>query len=182
VNMPNKNAGVVLTIVLGGAALAYTFLIFVPGQRSLASVREEIQSRQLYILDTTQVVTELTQVEQQLEAAGGYAQQQQEILPASAELSQYTAELTTCATEAKVRIVRFSPQFPQSMPPLSRVPVFVSVEGELPRVFDFAARVEGLPVPIWCQQFTVESETKEPGFVRAEFELLIFASNLEKSD
>jgi Tfp pilus assembly protein PilO len=180
-SMPSKKAGILLTVVLGAATLAYTFLIFVPGQQALANVQSEIQTRQQYILQTTQVEVELAEVQQQLSAAKQYVGQQEEQLPESASLRQYTGELTTCATDSGVRIVRFSPQFQQTMPPLSRVPVFISIEGELPQIFDFARRLEELPVTIWCQQFTVENQVKESDKVRAEFELLIFASNIEKS-
>ena len=176
-----KNTGLALTVILGGSALAYTFLIFVPAQRALAEVREEIHSRQLYVLDTTSLEAELLRLQGEMKETQAYIEQQQQSLPAAADLARYTGELTSCASSAGVRIARFSPQFQQTGPILSRVPVSIAVEGELAQVFAFAARLESLEVPLWCQQFTVEADPKQAGHVRAEFDLLIFANNSEKS-
>ena len=176
-----KNPGMVLLAVLGAAALVYTFCMFLPGQAAMKQTRAEITSRQMYVMDSPQVALQVAQLEQELLETNQYIAMRQESLPRVEELSQVTGELTTRASQAGVRIVQFSPQPHTSEASLSRAAVHISVEGELDRVFDFAARMETLEAPVWCQEFTIATDAKQAELIKAEFDLLIFAANIEKS-
>jgi len=176
-----KNPGVALLAILGGAALVYTFAMFVPGQMSLRATRDEIQSRQVYILQAGQTAIEVGQAEEKLAEVTRYLESQREAIPTADRLSQATGELTTCASQAGVRIVRFSPQTESSPLPLVRASVQMTIEGSLEQIFDFAARLEALDAPVWCQQLQVAADSRQSEVVEAEFDLLVFAANIEKS-
>ena len=176
-----KNPGVALIAILGGAALVYTFCLFVPGQMSLRATRDEIQSRQVYILQAAQAAVEVSQAEEKLAETAEYIAARRESMPTADGLAQAAGELTTCASQAGVRIVRFSPQAESSPLPLVRAPVQMTIEGSLEQIFDFAARLEALDAPVWCQQFQVAADGRQSEDVEAEFDLLVFAANIEKS-
>src|SRR5262245_58607934 len=105
-----KNNTLGVTVLLGGGAMVYAFAVFLPTQRSTAAMQTEIATNQDYIRQAEISGNTLIAVEQQLQAARGFADQWHAAAPNTAHLAPLLGAITRCATEAGVMGLHFDPR------------------------------------------------------------------------
>jgi Tfp pilus assembly protein PilO len=190
-NFSLKNNTLGVTLLLGGGAMVYAFAIFLPTQRSTALLQAEIDANQDFIHRAETTAGTLAAVEQQLQAARGFAQDWHASAPQAAHLAPMLGAITRCATEAGVMGLHFDPRPAQPLAAVSRVPLVLACDGTYEQIFELLRKLEALPQSIWIEDLRMgnaaaseaaASESENEQSVHCELTLVVFADNRKESD
>jgi Tfp pilus assembly protein PilO len=179
----NSNSrSLIVTAILGAAAVAYVFFVFMPGQRHVGELRAQLQEKQQFIMQSASVTSAIQQSENELTDVREFAKQWREASPSEAKLAKLFGELTELAGESGVTILHIDPQLAVKLETLRQIPVAIGVEGEFSQIFAFLRRVEGLPGTVWLPSLKLEQERKDSETFRSEISLTVFTDNREFSE
>ncbi len=158
-----SNKSLLMTIGLTGAAVCYVAFIFMPGQRAIGKLRDELDERQQAVVDSDLLAYTIKTTETELEAAKEFAKKWQETAPREARLTELYAQITEQAATAGVKITQFDPQSIEKLSALVKVPLSLTVKGNFQQIFNFVHRIESLRETIWLEEFHLESSEEFGG-------------------
>jgi Tfp pilus assembly protein PilO len=171
-----------ITGLVAAGSLAYVFLVFLPAQRSIQSLRSQIREREQQILHADTLVGPLHQATLRLASTREVSQQWKTAIPSQKQITEQYARLSVAAQEAGVAIERFDPQPPTEIQLLALHGVVVQFQGEFSQVFDFVRRVEAQPGTIWMPHFRVSGDGQTGNTLRGELTLTIFVDRADYAD
>ena len=177
----NSNS-LALTLLISGVALAYAFLIFLPIQKSIASLRGDLAAKRQFILDAAALGPRLAQLTVELEQAQAVVDAWQEQSPSEEEMSTFIGQVSVLASEAGATPGRITPRQAITLASLRRHPAELAVEGTFGQLSDFLGRLESLPKTIWINDLTLQRAGKDRETLRGEISFSVFADNSGKSD
>jgi len=176
-----KKRSWIITTVLAAVALAYAFLVFLPGQKAIGKLRLELQEKQQFIAQSQMVAASVEDTKKRLDDTRQFAKDWQESAPGESELSLLFGQIADAAKQSSVRTVRFDPQPVKKMDTIWKISVALGVEGSFSQVMELFRRIETLPVTIWVEDVQMEATEKDTKDVRCELNLVIFADNPDNS-
>lgn len=167
----------VITGLLAGGAVAYVYLVFLPGQRGIRVTRDALRERQTQLLQSDRLAVPIKLAEDQLVQIHRIADRWRQNAPPAAELSLVYSQISEQARQAGVAIRRLEPGTPSRLATLEQCPLELTLEGEYGQFVDFLQRLENLPPTIWIRNLQVQLQEKgEPGeSLRCELSLTVFA-------
>lgn len=171
-----------LTLLISGGALAYAFLIFLPIQRSITSLRTELAEKRQFILDAGSLGPRLAQLAVELEEAQAIVGAWREQSPSEEEMATFIGQVSVLASEAGATPGRITPRQAITLASLRRHPAELAVEGTFAQLCQFLGRLESLPKTIWINDLTLQSVGENRATVRGEISFSVFADNSAKSD
>jgi len=178
----NSTRNILITALLGAAAVGYVFLVFLPGQAKIAALREQLKEKQTYILKTNQLAFATDPLKKEVAAADDFTKQWAASAPEESKLSGLFGEFSNQARQAGVKVVRFDPRQTEKMQTIWRVTTAIGFDGDFRQCFDFLRRVESNQATIWTGDVKFEPDGKDSEKIHGEIVLTIFADNRDISD
>ncbi len=154
-NVFRKRRTLIVTVAVASAAVAYVIFVFLPGQKAIGRLRDEVRERREFILQSNRLVLAVQRSEEELSAARNYIQQWESAAPAEREIAQLFGTITELADNAGIVITRFDPQQPLRLETIRKVPVSLEFSGNFAQVFDFIRGVEELSANIWFDNLEI---------------------------
>jgi Tfp pilus assembly protein PilO len=172
----------IVTSVLAGGALAYAFLVFLPGQRAIGKLRDELRTKRDYITQTAMLGPVAKDIEGKVQRTKDFAETWRSTAPNGEKLASLYGDITACASTAGTTTIRFDPQPVEELGTLLKIPVALGIEGKFEQIFDLLGQIEQLPASIWMENLQIEPNGKDSENMRCEVSLVIFAANPDISD
>lgn len=172
----------VFALVVGAAVAGYVFLVFLPGQRATAELRQQFTQQQEYVLQCGQLGPKIAGLERELKHTRAFNKAWHASAPSEERLAHVFVAITEHANRSGANIVRFEPQPAEQLEYLQRVPVEMAVEGSFAQLFALIGRLESMQAEFWIDSFDVQAVPATPGRLRCELRLALFAGGTEISD
>ena len=86
--MSLQNRNLLITLLLGGGAVAYVFFMFLPMQAETVQLREDLRTQREFVEQSLTLVGAMSSVEQELQAARDFAGAWRESAPRAGQLAR----------------------------------------------------------------------------------------------
>lgn len=172
----------VFGIVVTAAVACYMFLVFLPGQRATAELREQFTQQLQYVQQCGQLGPKIASLERDLKQVRQFNRSWHAASPSEERLAHLFVTITEHANAARADIVRFEPQPAEQLDYVRRVPVEIALEGSFTQLYEFLARLESLPAEFWIDRLDLQTIDASPGRLRCELRMELFAGQSEISD
>lgn len=173
--------GWTIPIAAVGLAVAYAFCFFLPGQRQVAELSQQVATEQAFVQQTEALAPALAATEQQIQAARAYNAAWKEASPSPADLAALFGQIHELAKAAGVTTTRLDPDVPVDLARLRRIPLMIGCTGQFTQIARFLESVERLPQTIWIENLRLEAGGENGKDVQCEVMLEIFADNPKNS-
>ncbi len=172
----------IITLGVGLAAAAYILLIFLPFQRSIAQLRQELQDKRRQIVQADQLVLPLASERERLAEIRQHTDHWERHAPGPQEMAAFYARLSEQANLASVPLLKFEPQPPRALQTLRQHSVALSVHGDFEQVFEFLTRMERLPQTVWPTHMRLAQPEAGSASLQCEMTLTIFGDHAGSAD
>jgi Tfp pilus assembly protein PilO len=179
---PRKPRTWLITALLAAASVAYVVFVFLPIQRSIRTLKAELQQKRQELVQAQSLSRPIEHAKQRLSETRDVCLQWQESAPTPSDLALHFASLTRHAEDAGVVIERFDPQLAAEMQVLSQHNITLQFHGEFAKVFEFLSRLEQLPAAIWFRNVQLTQAQPGSATLQAELTLTIFVDHSDYSD
>ncbi|MCH8922096.1 MAG: type 4a pilus biogenesis protein PilO [Planctomycetes bacterium] len=177
-----KKQSWIVTMSLCGAAVAYVLFMFLPEQRSIGDVRDEVDTKRQFVSGAHRTYETIEVAQRELAATKEYCRQFARRLPGGPEQSALFAKINLAAKQAGAMTTRFEPQTSIDYETLRQTRLLMSVRGTYGHIFDFLRRLETLDEVIWINELQFEAPKQTGQLLTCEVSLAVFAANPKKSD
>ena len=171
-----------LTSLVAAGAVAYVFLLFIPGQKAIGKIRAEHRQKQEAIVAAEKIILDAQGTNALLEKARDFKAKRNEITPTVDRIATVFATISNYTKLAGASIVRFDPQSPVRMASISQVPVVLTVEGGYQQIFSLLQKLDETPNPIWEKEVIIQANREKADSLRCQITLTIFADNRDSSN
>jgi Tfp pilus assembly protein PilO len=168
-----------ITALLASGAVAYVVFVFVPFQRTIAALRDQMQERTQQIVQAQSLVGTVAQARLRLTAARAVSEEWRAEAPRQAQLVTHFASLTQKAEEAGVAIDRLDPLPAVELNLIAQQNVSMQFHGPFAAVFDLLERLESLPGTLWVRDLRLSASTENDNTLRGELTLTILADRAD---
>lgn len=172
----------IVTLPLVAAAVAYMLLFYLPGNRAIGKLQDQIKTKQDYIVGAESLVTALRIVRQKHKEAQANNAAWQENAPVQGELSSLYGKISELAKAAGTTTTRFDPQPPVLYDTIRQIPLVVGCTGSFSQIYEFLRGLESLPAEIWASKLRLDRTEGSAGTTGCELNLAIFTNNSDNSD
>ena len=172
----------ILTVLISGAALAYAFFVFLPTQKSIASIRSELAAQRSEVLELGSLESEVVELQRRLEAVRSTIDTWKQHAPTEQETATFIGVVSQLAQQAGARMERITPRSVVKMAALRQHPADLTVEGSFGQIADFLRRLEQRPETIWITRLNLSASGEAGASVRCELSFTVFADNPGDSD
>ncbi len=168
-----------LAVAVAGA---YFYFLFLPGQRTLASLHEELNATEQFIAQVGAFGPAFQSTQQQLDKTRQYVDQWQQTAPTEDGLSGVFGRINRLAKESGITTTRLEPQPAIPYDSVRCLPVAVTCVGSFGQTCRFLQALEGLEETIWVESLQMQRAGEDSEDVECELNLAIFADNSGDSD
>ncbi len=172
----------IITVPLAGLAVAYVFIFFLPTQREIGELRDDLSIKREFITQAGSLAAALETTKKQLNKTLKYNAAWEENAPAQNEFNTLFSRIHTLAKEAGATTTRFDPEPDVEYNTFRKAPLAVGCTGSFPQLFTFLRSLESLPQEIWIEEVRLEELDPTGKTVECNLVLGIFADNPENSD
>jgi Tfp pilus assembly protein PilO len=170
-----------ITLLSGGAAVAYALLVFLPQQQAQAKLRGTIRQQQSQILQSQALIEPTRELQKQLAATEEFARQWRRQAPPSHGVAAILAQVSRHAKAAGAEIVSITPQPELPLETVGRIPVSLQAAGSYRSLHEFLERLETLNGVVWIEELKVEPHAKAEEPLSCTLKLIIFSNRGEIS-
>lgn len=167
----------IVTLPLVALAAAYFYFLFLPGQREIARLADELALQRQFVQGSVSGVAAIRATAGDLERCREYTAEWAKNAPVEGDLADLLARITSAAKHAGTTITRLEPDRPVRYEHVSRVPVVVGLAGSFSQVGRLICDLERLPQTLWIQEVRIEIAGKDGENVQCEMVVEIFADN-----
>lgn len=168
--------------IAGSLAAAYLYFFFLPQQRAIAELTQQLTTEQEFVRQTEMVAPALAATETQVKTTLQYTTAWQEASPSEAESAVLFGQISELAKAAGVITTRFDPDTPVTLGRIRRIPLAIGCTGQFSQIARFLESVERLPQTIWVTSLRMEAVSEGGKDVGCEVIVEIFADNPKNSD
>lgn len=172
----------IVTVPAAALGLAYLFVFFLPNQRAINHLSEQLGAKQAYVAQGSTMTTALESVRARLDRTQAYNTACEASTPGEAELSTVFAKINELADASGAAPTRFNPEPANRMDKFCRVPVVLGCTGSFPQIARLLCDLEKLSHAIWIDWLEFESTGEHGEAVQCELGLIVFADNPDDSD
>lgn len=178
-NANTQRGNWLLTLPLAGIAVLYILVFFLPSQRAMEALNEQLVAKQEVLAQADALLPTIAAVEAQLKEASGYNSRWIEVAPSERDLSGLYGRLHELVKKAGVATTRFDPQPPEELQRMRSVTIAMGLTGSFRQVSRFLEDLEALPQTIWIENLQLEGPGKRGKDIQCELNLEVF---VDKSD
>jgi len=177
-----KPKSLMLTVLISGSALAYALFVFLPTQKSIASIRSELAQQRNDILALGSLESEIVELERRIAAVRSTIDTWHEHAPTAQETATFIGVVSQLAQQAGVRVDRITPRSLVKMSALEQHPADLAMEADFAQIADFLRQLEQRPETIWITRLNLAASGEAGANVRCELSFTVFADNPDDSD
>ena len=179
---PKGPPGALVTGGIACIALAYVFLAYLPSQKAMKSMRQQLGEKQKYISDTDKLFAKVTGTRAEFTEASTFVKRWQQDAPDPQQADRLQSQVTYKASLAGVRVLKLQAQPARQHGLVAEYPILVCVEGTFEGIFSFFQGVEELPQAVWLQNVKLQRPGDLSGDLRCDLTLTILGDLAEISD
>ena len=168
-----------ITGLLAAAAIAYVIVVFLPLQRSIDALKDQVHERRQQIMQSQSLAGTVAQARLRLTAARDVGQRWRSDAPRQAQLITHYASLTQQAQQAGVTIDRLDPLPALELNLITQQNVTMAFHAPFAAVFDLLHRLEALPGTIWIRDLRLQANSENDNTLRGELTLTIFVDRAD---
>ena len=173
---------IVFAVLVSSCAFGYAFLFYLPTQRSLASLRDDMRQQFRFTRDADAAFVAFRDVERDLARTQSLVQSWRRNASRQQQLTAFLGDVTEIAGRSHVAIQRLTPQSVNRWKAIQQHLVETFVEGQYGNVFEFLRQVESFPATVWVESLELRSAGAEDGRLRCELVLGVFSENSGNSN
>ena len=166
-----------ITLTIGCTAVAYAYFVFLPSQRVMARLRQQIRDKQQQIFDSERLASAISHTEHELAIANNFTTQWKESAPSEGQLSEVYRQFATFADQAQVQLNGIRPQSSERLKEVSVFRVALDCTGTYPSLFEFIHCVEECVPALWIQQLEVQRIEPLKDRLQCKLMISIFVEN-----
>jgi hypothetical protein len=162
--------------------VAYVVFVFLPVQASIRTLSADLQEKRQQVVQAQSLTRPIVQAKQRLGETRNVCLEWRKGAPTPRNLAEHFASLTEQAEDAGIAVERFDPQLAAELAVLSQHNVIMHFRGDFAQVFDFLARLEQLPAPVWIREVRLGTGEAAARTLQGELTLTIFVDRADYSD
>ena len=170
-----------ITILAGAGAIAYAFLVFVPGQKAITRLGQQVVQQKQHVAQTNLLIQPISQTQQELSATEAFITQWKERAPKESQLSKTVGRFLSVAEQNKVEIVQLQPQEEAVLNTLRTAVIQIRVAGSYPEIFGMLRDMDEMSGVLWVDQLDLQAEAADNEQLEGTIKLVIFADRGEIS-
>ena len=171
----------IATVVVSGASLGYVFLVFVPIQESIASLRTELREQIKYVGRSATVDATIADLERRKRAANQVVQRWRDHAPSEHAMATFIGAVSELAEQAGAKAGRITPGNAITLASLRIYPAELAVEGDFYEIAAFLASLERRDETIWITNLNVQP-IENTAKLTCQVRFTVFADKLADSD
>ncbi len=172
----------ILTVLISGTALAYAFFVFLPAQKSIASLRTELEQQRREVVELGSLETKIVALQNRINVVRATLETWKRHAPSEHETATFIGVVSQLAQDAGARVERITPRSVVDMAALRQHPAELTVEGGFVQIADFLRALEERPETIWLTRLNLTASGEDGASVRCELSFTVFTDNPGKSD
>jgi Tfp pilus assembly protein PilO len=170
-----------MTIAIAAGTVGYLTLLFSPGMRGIAGLRQELRTKQDYIGQAERLRPVVAQLGEQVNQTAAYNDRWgASVLPAS-KLAALYGDLNALAKSSGASSTRFEPQQPETLSTMRKLPIRLGLAGSFAEIYEVVAGIEALGSLVWIEEIKIEGSVDPTKDTKAELRLAVFVDNPKKS-
>jgi hypothetical protein len=167
----------VITLTIACTAAAYAYFVFLPSQKDLARLRQQLRDKQQQILDSERLTSAIFHAERELAIANDFTTHWKESAPSEGQLSEVYRQFATFADESRVQLNGIRPQSSERLKEVSVFRVALDCSGSYPNLFEFIHDVEECVPALWIQQLELQRIETHKDRLQCKLTISIFVEN-----
>jgi Tfp pilus assembly protein PilO len=171
-----------ITVAIAAGTVGYLTLLFSPGMRGIAGLRQELRTKQDFVGQAERLRPTTFKLGQELTGVTKYNELWAARIVKPSQLSAVYGELNALIKDSGASTARFEPQTPESYASLRKLPVKLGLEGSFLEIHTAVSRIESLAAFIWIEEIKIEGSQELGKPTKAELTLGMFVDNPKKSD
>ena len=182
--LKQRRGNVLALLAAGAATLLYVFVIYLPAEKAMREMREEITSKTRTPAEAGNLAAQFALQQQALEETKAFVARWQEQAPTQANLPKLLGEMSEMAQLSGVAVTRMEPEPPVNFEELSETHLSIGCSGTFSEVFDFLRRLESVSQAVWIDDVQIEQSGEGPaaaGGVTCLLKLAVFTNKSESS-
>jgi Tfp pilus assembly protein PilO len=172
----------IVTLSLAAIAVAYMTMVWMPGRRAIKEMQDQVESKRVFVAQSTGLAAALIGVEQDLDKANSVSHHWEATSPGKRDIPNLYGEINALAKDAHLSIERFDPQPFVTFETLHEIPLTISCSGKFAQLYAFLQRLEAMPATIWVESMRLGKTDTNSKAVRCELNLVVFSGNSHNSD
>jgi len=178
-NTSTQSKSWMITLPLAGAAAAYVFLVFLPAQRRIGDIRDELNTKREFIANAQMLAPSVLVAHEKLAALTGHDERWQRQTPSRSQLPAVFAGINLAARAAGATTTQFEPQTPIPHETVTQYPLKMSVLGSHQSILRFVRSLERMPASIWVNDLRLEVTRESGENLQCEVDLGVFCRSSE---
>jgi Tfp pilus assembly protein PilO len=167
----------ILTVIISGTALAYALLVFLPTQKSIASLRSDLARQRNEVLELGSLEAEIVGLQRRIDVVRATIDKWQEHAPTEQETATFIGVVSQLAQQAGARVERITPRSVVKMAALQKNPADLTVDGDFVQIAEFLRSLEQRPETIWLTRLNLTASGETGANVRCELSFTVFSDN-----
>ena len=181
-NVKSLSGGWTLTLILLGTLGAYGFLIFVPTQRSLGRLREELEAQREYTAQAELEFASYQPLDQEFQEVSAFVQQWREVAPGEGDLPGLLGTISQFAMDAGVTLRRMNPSASVDLTTIGQDTFQFQIDGNFKQLFDFLHHLERCDAIVWFNDLQMKQSSDDSDGLQCQLDLTVFSDNRDTSD
>lgn len=170
-----------ITILAGAGAIGYAFFVFVPGQKGIAQLGQQMQQKKQHVAQTNLLVQPIAQMQEELKTTEAFVAQWRGRAPNGSQSSKTVGRILQAAELNEVEIVQLQPQEEVVLNTLQSAPIDLRVAGNYRQVFGMLRDLDEMRGTVWVEQLDLQAVSATDQKLECRIKLVIFADRGEIS-
>ncbi|GIW92497.1 MAG: hypothetical protein KatS3mg110_0538 [Pirellulaceae bacterium] len=167
---------------LGGLAAAYFGLWFLPGQRRLQTIKQQVASDTAFLESTASLPSQVAELQERLQSARRFCQQWETTAPRDEQLATFFPRLTDAAAAHQVELLAVVPQNPKRDDLIATYPLELRCRATFHALGKFLAEVDRFPEPLLIEALEITRSPEDGQTLSCTMTLSIFGYSAGNSD
>lgn len=172
----------IVTLPMVGLAAAYAYFFYLPGQRAITQLSEEVAAAEAFVDQARDLAVIVEPTRQHLNKTRQYNEVWEKAAPSGVGLFTLLGEINRLCKESGATATQFDPEEAVRRQRVQRIPLLLGYSGSFSQICKFLNALEQLPQTVWIENLRIEQSGQDGANVHCELSLAIFADNLDDSD
>ena len=162
--------------------VAYVYFFFLPGERSVRGLREELAGATEEIEQAEAFRPAIEASREEFEKTDAYVRRWEESAPSEEDLSGLFGQINRLTKDSGATTTRFEPQPTVDYDKIRQVPVALACVGSFSQISAFLRDLENLRETIWIENLEMERPREDSEDVQCQLTLAILGDKPDDSD
>jgi Tfp pilus assembly protein PilO len=166
-----------ITALLVAVVAAHMTLVFFPGQKKIAHLRSEIESRRLYIENSGATSAKLAAAQHELLDVRSHVDAWQRAASMAHRLPLLYGNINELSKKAGTVTTKFEPQMLVEMSALRQIPIHLACVGTFAQIHELIRSLESMPETTCIDSLQVSKVGQSSENVLAEISIVVISDN-----